>query len=203
MATGRNGGSRAPRCCPSTRRPGRRRAPRVHCLRVRARWWRPGWHRRVHGGRAVVTGGRGRTGAGGRGVRTGSGTVRYAGALLRHRGTAGARWQWRLRASPSVGAPGRATLVVGVVGLARHDPLPGHRRNTGPGRGGGAGAFVTLVVAHAASPRPRNAHALKRTGRLRCRGPVRKEGTCCLRPPLARPDGTLTGRTYPYRLSPF
>jgi len=95
-----------------------------------------------------------RTVHGGRGIWSGSAAVRSAAALLRDRGPAGTGRQRRLRASPGVLTTGRATLVLVVVGIGRRYPLPGHRRHAGPGRGGGAVAIVTLVVAHAASPRP-------------------------------------------------
>jgi hypothetical protein len=135
-ATRRNRAARTPRSRTSTWPAGRRRAPRARSRRVRARRWHPGWHRSVHGGRGLR-----------------SGSVRAA-ALLRDRGAAGPGWQRGLRAPPSVGTSGWTSLILVVVGLTRIDSLPGHGRDAGPGRRGGAGAFVTLVVAHAASPRP-------------------------------------------------
>jgi hypothetical protein len=132
---GRNRAARAPRCGP----PPRRRSQRgVRGRRVRARRCRPGRCRTVHGGRRLRSGP----------------AVRSAAALLRDRGATGARRQRRLRTSPGILPSGRTTLVLVVGGIARRDPLPGHCRDTRPGRRGGAGAFVTLVAAHAASPRP-------------------------------------------------
>ena len=133
-ATGRDWASRTPGRATATWCPRRHRSPRVH-----GRWAGAGRHRRVHGGRAV---------------RSGPGAIRCAGTLLRDRGAAGPRWERRLRAPPRVGSAGRPSLVAVLIGLARRHPLPGHRWHAGPGRGGGARAFVTLVVAHAASPRP-------------------------------------------------
>jgi hypothetical protein len=136
-AARRNRAARTPCSRTSTWRTGRRRAPRTRSRRVRARRWHARWHRTVHGGRGLR-----------------SDAVRAAAALLRDRGAAGTGWQRRLRAPPSVGTSGWTSLILAVVGLARSDSLPGHGRDAGPGRRGGAGAFVTLVVAHAASPRP-------------------------------------------------
>jgi hypothetical protein len=138
-ATGRDRAARTPGPVSPTRCPRRHRAPRVRARRVGARRRHSGRHRRMRGRR---------------GVRSRPAAVRCAGTLLRNRGAAGTGRERRLRAPPGVRPAGRATLVAVLIGLARRNPLPGHRRHAGPGRGGGAGALVTLLVTHAASPRP-------------------------------------------------